>query len=296
MGAQCSGQGLASGLPTLGKLAMMRSRLTGGPSGGREALILAESSGDPTRGESLGAGPRPGDSPARRPGPPPAAGCPTGSAPPPPTVCLAVGEAHTSRAGWVQEVGWGGGALLLVSKGGRLGLGQGPWGSAHRPVTPPRTGPLTPRQQPDRAFLGPLPREGGLDPGLWPVVLARTRLPSRRSRGPAQGRGSGNAAASGPQAASRLWGWEVGGGRGVLPGVGGGGPRGGQRAADSPRRQRRTRVQRSPVRLVSAAAITMATTATPRAPGEQLTNPGRRGLGLGGARSGSNPTAAEPSP
>lgn len=41
---------LCYGLPTLGKLAMMRSRLTGGPRGGREALILPESSGDPIGG------------------------------------------------------------------------------------------------------------------------------------------------------------------------------------------------------------------------------------------------------
>lgn len=52
--AHCSRQGLTSGLPTLGKLAMMRSRLTGGPRGGREALILPESSGDPSGGKGLG--------------------------------------------------------------------------------------------------------------------------------------------------------------------------------------------------------------------------------------------------
>lgn len=37
---QCTHQGLAKGLPTLGKLVMTRSRLTEGPKGVREGLIL----------------------------------------------------------------------------------------------------------------------------------------------------------------------------------------------------------------------------------------------------------------
>lgn len=52
-GEQCTHKKLAQWLSTLGKVAMMRSRLTGGPKGVREDLIVPESPVEPIRGKRV---------------------------------------------------------------------------------------------------------------------------------------------------------------------------------------------------------------------------------------------------
>lgn len=160
-------------------------------------------------------------------------------------------------------------SLLLVSKGWRLWVGRGPQVSAHRPVSTPRTGPLTPIQKSylSSFCLHPFPSTVALNEACC-LPRSDPALLQAQQHGPDPGWGSGNAEAPGPQVAFRLWPWEASGGRGVLPTPTsetrhyGGGLRVGVGWRTHPQRPQKAWGSAPPGLIGFAAAITMATRAT----------------------------------